>query len=179
MIGTWRPRQRGLAILLTEFVVRGGLISGAGLTCRVAMGRAGVVARKQEGDGGTPAGRMALVRVFYRADRVRPPACGVPVEPIAVDDGWCDDAAEPAYNKKVRLPFTGSHEALWRGDGVYDIVGVLDWNFDPVVPGRGSAIFLHVAAPDFAPTAGCLALGEADLRACLAASLTSIAVVGV
>ncbi len=167
-----------MAILLTEFLVRGGVMSGAGLTCRVAMGRAGVVARKQEGDGGTPAGRMGLARVFYRADRVRAPACGVPVEPIATDDGWCDDPADAAYNKKVRLPFTGSHEALWRGDGVYDIVGVLDWNFFPVVPGRGSAIFLHVAAPDFAPTAGCLALREGDLRACLAAGLTSIAVVG-
>ncbi len=149
-------------------------MTGAGMTCRAAVGQAGVVARKREGDGGTPAGRMKLLRVFYRADRGRAPDCAVPVEPIGPEDGWCDDLADAAYNKRVRLPFGGRHEALWRDEGVYDIVGVLDWNFSPVVPGRGSAIFLHVAKPDYAPTAGCVALSAADLRACLAAGLTSV-----
>jgi len=163
---------------LTEFLVRGGVMSGAGMTCRVAVGQGGIVAEKREGDGGTPAGRMRLLRVFYRADRLRAPVCEVPVEPIGRDDGWCDDPADAAYNKRVRLPFAGRHEALWREDGVYDIVGILDWNFAPVVQGRGSAIFLHVAAPDFGPTAGCVALNAADLRACLAAGLTGVLVVG-
>jgi len=161
---------------LTEFLVRSGIVTGAGMTCRAAMGRAGIVTPKREGDGGTPAGRMRLLRVLYRADRVRAPECVVPVEPIGADDGWCDDPNAAEYNKRVRLPFGGRHEALWREDGLYDIVGVLDWNFAPVVPGRGSAIFLHVAAPDFAPTAGCVALSVADLRACLAAGLMSLLV---
>ncbi len=114
------------------------------------------------------------MRVLYRADRLRAPSCAVLVEPIGPDDGWCDDPAAAAYNRMVRLPFAGRHEVLWRADGLYDVVGVLDWNNDPVVPASGSAIFLHVATPDYAPTAGCVALSKADLLTCLSAGLTHI-----
>ncbi|MGH7210606.1 MAG: L,D-transpeptidase family protein [Acetobacteraceae bacterium] len=143
---------------------------------RVALGRGGVRADKQEGDGATPAGLLPLRRVLYRADRVAPPACAVPIEPLAPDDGWCDDPAEPAYNRPVRLPYAGSHEELWRPDALYDLIGVLGWNDSPPARGRGSAIFLHVARPDFAPTEGCIALAPADLAAVFAAGLTEILV---
>ena len=143
-----------------------------------ALGRAGVRADKQEGDGATPSGHLPLRRVLYRADREPPPRCAVAVEPIAPDDGWCDDSASSDYNRMVRLPYLASHEELWREDGQYDIVGVLGWNDTPVRPGRGSAIFLHVAAPDFSPTAGCIALTAADLRTVLAAGVTELFVLG-
>ena len=74
----------------------------------------------------------------------------------------------------MRLPFAGRHEALWRDDALYDVVGVLGWNDAPVVPRRGSAIFLHVARSDYAPTRGCIALALPDLLACLDAGLTGI-----
>jgi L,D-peptidoglycan transpeptidase YkuD (ErfK/YbiS/YcfS/YnhG family) len=67
----------------------------------------------------------------------------------------------------VRLPFEASHERLWREDHLYDLVGVLGWNDDPPRPGRGSAIFLHLARPDFGPTEGCIALALPDLVAIL------------
>jgi L,D-peptidoglycan transpeptidase YkuD (ErfK/YbiS/YcfS/YnhG family) len=161
---------------VTQFLVRDGFATGAGLRFRVAIGRAGVVAHKQEGDGGTPAGEMALLRVLYRADRLRPPQCAVPVEPIGPQDGWCDDPADLNYNRMVRLPFPARHETLWRNDPLYDIIGVLAWNTQPVVTVRGSAIFLHVATPDYAPTAGCVALAKADLLTCLSAGLSSVRV---
>ncbi len=153
-----------------------GLLRAQGRTWRATVGRAGITARKQEGDGATPAGVLALRRVLYRADRLAPPRCAVPLEPIAPDDGWCDDPASARYNRAVRLPFDAGHEQLWRADAVYDVIGVLGWNDDPPVPGRGSAIFLHVATPDFAPTAGCIALPLPDLLALLAAGLTAIEV---
>jgi L,D-peptidoglycan transpeptidase YkuD (ErfK/YbiS/YcfS/YnhG family) len=162
---------------LTEFLVRGGVISGGGLRFRAVTGKAGVTAEKREGDGATPVGVHRLLRVLYRADRVRAPACGVPVEPIGLQDGWCDDPGDAAYNRRVTLPYAGRHERLWRADGLYNLIGVLDWNTDPVVKYRGSAIFLHVAAADYAPTEGCVGLAAADLRACLAAGLTAIRVV--
>ncbi len=121
-------------------------------------------ADKREGDGATPAGRMALRRVLYRADRTAPPAARVRVEPIAREDGWCDDPGHPDYNRQVRLPHPARHEALWREDGLYDIIGVLGWNDAPVERGRGSAIFLHIARADYAPTEGCIALDARDLR---------------
>jgi L,D-peptidoglycan transpeptidase YkuD (ErfK/YbiS/YcfS/YnhG family) len=163
---------------LVEFVYERGFLAGAGLKFPAVCGRAGVSARKIEGDGATPAGVLKLLRVLYRADRVRVPVCNVPVEPLGPADGWCDDVSDPAYNRGVRLPYPGRHEALWRADGIYDVIGVLDWNVSPVVPGRGSAIFLHVAAADFGPTAGCVALALPGLLACLAAGLSAVCVRG-
>ena len=147
-------------------------------TLRCALGRAGVVAasRKHEGDGATPCGPLPLRRVFYRADRGRIPATALPRVPIAPDDGWCDAPADPLYNRLVRRPFAASHEALWRDDTLYDIVAELGWNDAPVAPGRGSAIFLHLARPDYGPTEGCIALSRPDLLAILSAGLTALVV---
>ncbi len=143
---------------------------------RAALGRGGVRADKMEGDGATPRALLPLRRVLYRADRGPAPRTVVPIEPIAPTDGWCDDLAHRDYNRAVTLPHDGRHEALWRDDGVYDIVGVLGWNDAPTVRNRGSAIFLHVARPDYAPTEGCVALAVADLRALLALGITGVSV---
>ncbi len=147
-------------------------------TYRAAIGRGGVAAHKQEGDGATPHGTLALRRVLYRADRLTRPRTQLPVMPLAPHDGWCDDPADADYNRPVRLPHPARHEALWRPDPVYDVIGVLGWNDQPVVRGLGSAIFLHVARPDFAPTEGCIALALPDLLAVLAAGLTEMLVEG-
>ncbi len=145
---------------------------------RCALGKGGIRADKREGDGATPIGLLPLRRVLYRADRLPPPSCAVPVEPIAPQDGWCDDPSHPDYNRPVTLPHPARHERLWREDGLYDLIGVLGWNDAPVQRGRGSAIFLHVARPDLAPTEGCIALPLPDLHAVLRAGLAGIMVAG-
>ncbi|HQT62381.1 MULTISPECIES: L,D-transpeptidase [unclassified Acidiphilium] len=161
------------AILLPDSTI---VLPGAGLRCRAALGRGGIAAHKREGDGATPRGLLPLRRVLYRADRLASPSCAVPREPMAPDDSWCDDPAHPDYNRMIRLPHEARHEALWREDGVYDVVGVLGWNDDPVVRGAGSAIFLHVARAEWSPTEGCIALALADLQAMLKAGLRAIMV---
>ena len=143
---------------------------------RAALGRTGVSGGKREGDGATPAGLLPLRQVLYRPDRVEPPQCAVPVRALHPAEGWCDDPAHSDYNRLVRLPLDGSAEALWREDALYDIIGVLGWNDAPVRPGLGSAIFLHLVRPDFAPTDGCIALAPDDLRTVLADGLTEILV---
>ena len=137
---------------------------------RCALGRGGVVSAtaKREGDGATPAGVWPLRRVLYRADRVPAPATALSCEAIAPDDGWCDAPEDPAYNRPVRLPYPASAEAMWLEAAVYDIVVILGHNDDPPVPGMGSAVFLHLARPDYAPTAGCVAMNLADLDTLLA-----------
>jgi L,D-peptidoglycan transpeptidase YkuD (ErfK/YbiS/YcfS/YnhG family) len=158
-----------------EAVVRdGNFIRLDGSTWRCCIGRGGLRAHKQEGDGGTPLGLLPLRRVLFRADRGPIPQTVVPIEPIAPGDGWCDDPGDRRYNLPVRLPYPARHEALWRQDGLYDLVGVLGWNDDPVRRGEGSAIFLHVARPDYAPTEGCIAMAAADLRALLAAGVSAV-----
>ncbi|HLY90184.1 MAG TPA: L,D-transpeptidase family protein [Acetobacteraceae bacterium] len=149
-----------------------------GTVFRAALGRGGVRRDKQEGDGATPVGVLPLRRVLYRADRGRAPECAVPVEPIAPTDGWCDGPNERDYNRIIRLPYDGHYEELWRTDAAYDVIGVLGWNDAPIQRGRGSAIFLHVARPDYAPTDGCIALAQNDLRQVLAAGTTEVVVSG-
>lgn len=136
-----------------------------------ALGRGGLIDAKREGDGGTPVGRFPLRRLFYRPDRESAPATGLPVLPLAQDFGWCDDpAAAASYNRLVRLPFAPSHERMWRNDALYDLVVEIGYNDAPAIPGLGSAIFLHLARPDWGPTEGCVALQRDDLLAVLAAA---------
>ena len=135
-----------------------------------ALGKGGVKSaeNKREGDGASPIGVWPLRRALYRPDRGGAPVTALPVQPISPEDGWCDDPADPNYNRPVRHPYPASAERMWREDGIYDLVVVLGHNDDPVVPGLGSAIFLHLARPDYAPTEGCVALAHPHLEALLA-----------
>ena len=135
---------------------------------RCALGPAGPRSDKREGDGATPVGRFAFRYVLYRPDRLAAPRTSLPLRPLWPEDGWCDDPADPQYNKPVTLPYAASHERLWREDHLYDIVVVLGYNDAPPVAGKGSAIFMHVARPGYAPTEGCVALALPDLKAVLA-----------
>jgi L,D-peptidoglycan transpeptidase YkuD (ErfK/YbiS/YcfS/YnhG family) len=135
-----------------------GHLTWPGGATRAVCGHGGVRADKREGDGATPEGTFPLLYGFYRADRIARPASSLPMTALQPDDGWVDDPADPNYNRPVKLPYPASHEEMWLKDGLYDLVVVIGYNTDPVVPGRGSAIFLHVARSDFAPTAGCIAI---------------------
>ena len=136
----------------------------------VILGRGGVRGDKREGDGATPIGRFPLRLVYWRADRVAEPVTALPKQAIRPQDGWCDDPADAAYNRPVALPHPARHEKLWREDGVYDLILVIGHNDDPVVPGAGSAVFVHLTRPERTPTEGCVAFDEADLRRLLAAA---------
>jgi L,D-peptidoglycan transpeptidase YkuD (ErfK/YbiS/YcfS/YnhG family) len=153
-----------------ELIVTAGAASWGGRAMRCALGPAGIAAEKREGDGATPAGRFALRRLLYRPDRLAPPQTGLPLLPLSPMDGWCDDPADPLYNRPVRLPYGARHERLWLASEVYDLIAVLGHNDDPVRPGAGSAVFLHVARPDYSPTQGCIALAKQDLLAVLASA---------
>jgi L,D-peptidoglycan transpeptidase YkuD (ErfK/YbiS/YcfS/YnhG family) len=134
---------------------------------RCALGKGGVVRRKREGDGATPAGRWPLLAVLYRPDRVARPRTALPAAPISRFDGWCDWPRDPNYNRPVRLPYPARAERMWRTDRLYDIVVVLAYNMSPVRPHRGSAVFFHLAKEGYAPTEGCVAVAESDMRTIL------------
>ena len=139
---------------------------GAGAR-RAAIGPGGIAVKGGEGDGITPRGRFPIREIFYRADRIAKPNVRLPLRAIAENDGWCDAPTDPNYNRLVMLPYPASAEHMWRHDHLYDLVAVLGYNDDPVVPGKGSAIFLHLAKPDYAHTQGCVALAFADALAAL------------
>ncbi|NVK35254.1 MAG: L,D-transpeptidase family protein [Rhodobacteraceae bacterium] len=141
-----------------------GTLSVGNLSVPCALGRSGVVQMKREGDGATPRGTFELLNVYYRADKGRRPSTGLPVEAITRHDGWCDAPGHPRYNRLVDLPFEFSHEKLWREDDLYDVVVVLDCNMHPAVPGKGSAIFFHIAREGYMPTEGCVAVSPQHMR---------------
>jgi L,D-peptidoglycan transpeptidase YkuD (ErfK/YbiS/YcfS/YnhG family) len=142
---------------------RGTLLAGS-FRFPVALGRAGVVSRKTEGDGGTPRGRLPLRRLWFRPDRARRPSTGLPLRATRTDDLWCDAPDDRNYNRPVRAPYPASHEKMWRDDDLYDYVVELGWNDGPVIAGRGSAIFMHLARDGMKPTEGCVALQRRDMQ---------------
>ena len=145
-------------------------IGATSLCC--SLGRSGRRALKREGDGATPIGTWDLVTVFYRADRVPRPRTALPVRALRPSDGWCDAVGDRNYNRHVRHPYPAGAERLWRLDQLYDLIVVLSHNRVPRIQGAGSAIFMHLARPGYAPTEGCIALGLRDLRLVLARSST-------
>lgn len=124
------------------------------------IGRSGRRALKREGDGATPIGSWPVREAFYRADRMARPRTALPLRPIRHDDGWCDAPPDRNYNRRVRLPYPASAETMARPDPLYDLVIVIGYNDRPRRRGAGSAIFIHLARSDLAPTAGCLAFSK-------------------
>jgi L,D-peptidoglycan transpeptidase YkuD (ErfK/YbiS/YcfS/YnhG family) len=134
----------------------------------VALGRSGVKANKREGDGATPRGRFRLVRLWWRADRMRIPRTLLPVRRIGIDDAWCEEPTDRRYNHPVRRDANSPGDRLQRADNLYDFIVEIDHNTRPRVAGRGSAVFIHIARPGLLPTAGCVALTPARLQHLLA-----------
>jgi L,D-peptidoglycan transpeptidase YkuD (ErfK/YbiS/YcfS/YnhG family) len=145
-----------------------GVLTAGPLAIPVALGRGGIKANKFEGDGATPRGTFLLKRLWWRVDRHPRPATLLPVRRIGADDGWCEDSSDRHYNQPIKLPPGSKADRLSRKDGLYDFIIEIDHNTCPRVAGRGSAVFIHVARPGFAPTAGCVALNMNALRRVLA-----------
>lgn len=140
----------------------------AGDLYRCSIGRNGITNDKHEGDGKTPMGEFALRRLFYRADKISKSQLHtqLPIQAIKPTDGWCDDPKNKQYNTLVDLrkfDLAVSHEDMYRKDDIYDIVIEVGYNDDPIAPGKGSAIFIHVARPNYTGTAGCIAFSQKDL----------------
>jgi L,D-peptidoglycan transpeptidase YkuD (ErfK/YbiS/YcfS/YnhG family) len=155
-----------------------GTLTFNGQRYRCTLGEQGLTGDKREGDMKTPVGSFPLKEVWYRADRMEPPVTDLPTRIIQKDDGWCDDASSEFYNQPVKLPFEPSHEELWREDEKYDVIVTLGYNDSPFKPGKGSAIFFHIAPEDYPPTQGCVGLKKADilnvLQACSPETLICI-----
>jgi L,D-peptidoglycan transpeptidase YkuD (ErfK/YbiS/YcfS/YnhG family) len=128
------------------------------------LGRSGLSAHKREGDGATPTGTYRIGSTVYG---IAPdPGVRLAYHRLACGDWWDEDASSPTYNTFRHVdcgrapPFGGGSEPLWRISPQYRYFAVIDYNGDPVVPGRGSAIFVHVAV---GATAGCVSLPEPRL----------------
>lgn len=146
------------------FITSNGIAKFHHKVYRCALGKNGVSTSKQEGDLKTPEGKFPLRCLYYRPDKfLQGVKTQLPQEPLHTDFGWCDDPTSPYYNQLIHLPFSKSHEILWRKDDIYDLIVVVGYNDHPVHKKRGSAIFIHVARDNYAPTYGCIAFSKKDL----------------
>ena len=143
---------------------RRGWIAAGPQRIAVALGRSGIKVNKREGDGATPAGRFRPLRVWWRNDRGHRPSLLLPCRPIGPADGWCEDPRDRRYNRPIRLP--PARPATASPAPMRFTISSSRSTTTPgrAIAGRGSAVFIHVARPDFGPTAGCVAMPAPVLR---------------
>jgi L,D-peptidoglycan transpeptidase YkuD (ErfK/YbiS/YcfS/YnhG family) len=115
---------------------------------------------KREGDGSTPAGTFAIGETMY--GNSPSPGVSYPYVRLRCGDWWVEDSRSPAYNTFQRTgcgrrpPFKVTTPDLSTSPRAYAHFAVIEYNTHPVVPGRGSGIFLHVQIGK--ATSGCVSL---------------------
>ena len=131
---------------------------------RCSIGKRGISIKKKEGDKKTPKGEFELKYILYRKDRVF--NLQTKLKKIKIDKsmGWCDDPKSSYYNKIINYPFKYRSEKLWRKENTYDIIIIIDYNLNPVIKNKGSAIFLHIAKKKYQPTKGCIAVSKKNIK---------------
>ena len=113
--------------------------------------------KKREGDGKSPSGIFPLGTAFGHDPSV---ATKMPYRRATGEDFWVDDVNSEDYNKWVKgKPAAASWERMKRDDDQYKYGIVIEYNLNPIVKGKGSAIFLHVWK-DRGSTVGCVAMPE-------------------
>ena len=129
---------------------------------KCCIGKNGLTKFKKEGDGKTPKGIFKIEHLYFRKDRIKKPLTKLKCIEIKRNMGWCDDVKNKKYNKLIKINKNCSHEKLFREDNKYDLLIPIKYNFNKIIPGNGSCIFIHLTS-DYKPTAGCIALKEKDL----------------
>ena len=130
---------------------------------KCAVGKRGIGIKKKEGDLITPKGDYKIKFILYRKDRVKDFKTNIKKIVINKRHGWCDDPKSKKYNRLIKYPFNFSSEKMYRKDNIYDIIGVLNYNMNPIRKNKGSAIFIHVASKYLKSTKGCIAIKKNKL----------------
>ena len=142
---------------------KSGYLKYKNFKLKCALGKSGIGNKKTEGDNITPKGNYKIVNIYYRKDRVKKIFSKFKLIKIKKNMGWCDDPKSKKYNQLINLPSKNTHEKFYRKDNIYDLIIVLDYNVNPVIKNKGSAIFIHVAKKKYKRTAGCVALKKTHL----------------
>tara|TARA_Y100001970_G_C14077540_1_gene772864 strand:+ start:419 stop:910 length:492 start_codon:yes stop_codon:yes gene_type:complete len=129
---------------------------------KCTIGKRGISKNKKEGDFCTPAGKFRFESLFYRKDRIKHLKANIPKKIIKKNMGWCDDSSSKKYNKLIKFPFASKAEKLFLRKRFYDLLLVMNYNRNPIVRNKGSAIFLHITDKKFNPTKGCVAIKKKD-----------------
>ena len=130
---------------------------------KCALGKRGIAFKRKEGDFVTPKGKYKIKYILYRKDRIKKIDSKIKKIAIKKNMGWCNDPKSNNYNRLIKLPSAYNFEKLFKNNNTYDILIVLDYNMNPTIKNKGSAIFIHVAKKNYKKTEGCIALKKNDL----------------
>ena len=123
---------------------------------------------KREGDGRSPAGVFRLSSAFGYAPAKEAAGIKLPYMEATPSLRCVDDAQSPHYNRIVDSslikPDWKSDEEMRRADDHYRLGIVVDHNTNPVIPGRGSCIFIHIWKGSDVGTAGCTAMSQENME---------------
>ena len=144
-------------------VKKSGHLKYKNLKFRCALGKSGVKKKIKEGDNITPKGVFKIIKIYYRPDKIKKIKTLIKKIEIKKNMGWCDEPNSRFYNKQIELPSKLSHEKLYRNDNLYDLIAVLNYNTNPIIKNKGSAIFIHIAKKKFDKTKGCIAVKKKNL----------------
>jgi len=133
-----------------------------GYKLKCAIGKSGITKNKKEGDLSTPKGIFKISSLYYRKDKIKKFKCKIKKKIIKKNMGWCDDINSLKYNQEITFPHNYSAEKLYRKDSKYDLLLDIGYNAQPVINGKGSAIFLHLCNKKYKPTKGCIAILKVD-----------------
>ena len=142
---------------------KSGHLTYKNLKFKCTLGKAGINVKKKEGDNITPLGTYKISKVYYRKDRIKKISSKLKLIKIKKNMGWCDDPNNKNYNQLIKIPSKYSYERLFRNENIYDLIIVLNYNMNPVIKNKGSAIFIHIAKKRFQPTEGCIAISKKNL----------------
>ena len=132
-----------------------------GYKFKCSIGKSGIKENKREGDNATPKGIFSLGKFYYRPDRIKKVSTNLSCKKIKKNMGWCNDPRNIKYNKEVNRKKIKNSEKLFRKDYKYNAFIVINYNSQPIIKKKGSAIFLHLTK-DYKPTAGCIAIKQTD-----------------
>ena len=128
---------------------------------RCSVGLNGITKNKIEGDKKTPIVKYSFGKLFVRTDKIKNLNTKFKYIPIRKDMAWSDDSNKSNYNNLIKTK-NKHKESLYRDDNLYDLILVINYNMNPVLPNKGSAIFLHISSDDYKPTEGCIAIAVND-----------------
>ena len=130
---------------------------------RCSLGINGLSKKKVEGDQCTPVGIFTLGNLYVRTDKIKNLKTNFDYSSITKTMAWSDEPNSKNYNKLIDInhPHT---EKMYRNDNIYDLILVINYNLNPTIPYKGSAIFIHVTTENYIPTAGCIALKIDDFK---------------
>ena len=131
---------------------------------KCSIGKRGITVKKKEGDNKTPSGVFRFKSILYRRDKISKIKTNLKKKVIKKNMGWCDDTKSKFYNKLIVFPFNGRAEKLWLNENIYDVIIIINYNMEPILKKKGSAIFLHIAKRNYSATKGCVAISKKDMH---------------